>query len=56
MPANTSEYASTIHCSCVLVASSSRAKVGRATFRLVLPMMTMMRLVHSTASVHHRRR
>ena len=55
MPAKISEYASTIHCSDVVDASSSRASVGSATLSVVLPMMTISRLRHSTARIDHRR-
>mgnify|MGYP001015619307 CR=1 FL=1 len=52
-PANTSTYASTIHCSWLVVAPSSRTNVGSATFTMV-PSTTMMNtLVHSTARISH---
>ena len=54
-PAKISEYASTIHCSELVEASSSRASVGNATLRVVLPMMTIIRLVHNTPRITQRR-
>ena len=59
-PAKIRPYASTIHCTSVLLAprppnSSGRCSVGSATLSTVLPMMTISSDVHSTASVFHRR-
>ena len=54
-PANTRLYASTIHCSELDVASSERASVGSATFKLAFAITIMTRLMHSTPRVHHRR-
>ena len=54
-PANTSEYASTIHCSCELVAESFSDRTGSATFSVVLPMMMMSSARQSAPSVFHRR-
>ncbi len=54
-PANTSVYASTIHCSWLLVASRSRTIVGMATLRIVLSSTITSRLKQRTARIHHRR-
>ena len=54
-PANTRLYASTIHCSELEPACSSRCNVGIATFRLALATTIMTRLRHRTPSVHQRR-
>ena len=54
-PANTSEYAAITHCSCAVVAPSTRDSVGMVTLRLELPTKTMSRLRQSTANVHQRR-
>jgi hypothetical protein len=53
-PAKTSEYEATTHCSCDSVAPRSRAREGRATFRLEFPTKTMRRLRHRTPSIHQR--
>jgi hypothetical protein len=54
-PANTSMYASTIHCSSEAEAPRSRSSVGRATLRIVLSIPITSRDRHRTPSVHHRR-
>ena len=60
-PAKIRPYASTIHCTWVLLApsppnsSGGFCSVGSATLSTVLPMMTISSDVHSTASVFHRR-
>ena len=54
-PAKTRLYASTIHCSSLVLAPSSLESVGMATFSAVLPMMTIIKLVQRTARIHQRR-
>ena len=50
-PANTSVYESTIHCSWLLVASSSRTIVGIATLRIELSSTMTSRLKHRTMRI-----
>src|SRR3954451_5541305 len=54
-PANTSVYASTTHCSWLVVADSSRLIVGRATLTIVLSTLTSNTDRHRTPRIHHRR-
>ena len=53
--AKTSVYASTIHCSALDPAPSSRTNDGSATLTIVPSMPTISRLTHSTARIHQRR-
>jgi hypothetical protein len=53
--AKTIVYASTIHCSWVLEAPSSRTKLGSATLTIVPSMPTMSNERHMTASTAQRR-
>ena len=48
-PANTTAYASTVHCSWLEVARKRRTIVGIATLRTVVSRLITKRLTHSTA-------
>ena len=54
-PANTITYASTIHCSWLVVACRSRTRVGSTTLSTVLSSVTISSETHNTASASHRR-
>jgi hypothetical protein len=54
-PANTRTYASTIHCSWLLVAWTALPSVGRATLRIVVSNPMVSTLSASAPRAHQRR-